>query len=91
MLNFLALGYISFLGPNFLGMMGLMLVLVRMCVTWPYYYFSGYLVVTPRHLVVTARYLVVNARYRSFLLIPTFSMKGRRFVPHSEYNFLEIY
>ena len=39
-------------------------------------------VVTARYLVVTGGYhllLVVTARYRSLLLIPTFSMNGKKY------------
>ena len=62
--------YISFLGPSFPGMRGLILVLMsNVC------YFAAILV----FLVVTARYCslpVVTARYRLLLLIPTYSING---------------
>ena len=74
--------HISFLGPNFPGVRGLILALMsNMC------YFAAiliFLLVTARYLVVAARYcslpgsycslLVVTARYRLLLLAPTFSM-----------------
>ena len=64
--------YISFLGPNFPGMRGLILVLMSNVCS---------LAVNLIFLVVTARYLLANTRYCSLLggycsllLIPTFSM-----------------
>ena len=69
--------YISFLGPNFPGMRGLILVLMSNV-----YYFAAilvFLVVTARYLAVTARYCslpVVTARYLLLLLIPTYSING---------------
>ena len=58
---------ISFLGPNFPGMSGLILVLVsNVC----------YLAVILIFLVGTWWLLLVTARYRSLLLVPTFSMNA---------------
>ena len=75
--NFRELEYISFLGQNFPGMRGLILVLMpNVCYLVEILIF---LVVTTGQLVVTSGYcslLVVTARYRSLLLIPTFSMNG---------------
>ena len=74
--------YISFLGPIFPGIRGLILILMsNVCyldVIWIF------LLVAARYLMVTACYCsllggycslpVVTARYRSLLLVPTFSM-----------------
>ena len=61
--------YISFLGPNFPGMRGLILVLMsNVC----------YLVVISNFMVVNARYLVITARYHSVLLVLTFSMNVKK-------------
>ena len=74
--------YISFLGPIFPGMRGLILILMsNVCyldVIWIFF------LVAARYLMVTACYCsllggycslpVVTARYRSLLLVPTFSM-----------------
>ena len=68
--------YISFLGPNFPGMRGLILVLMsNVCYL---VVISVFMVVTARYLVITALYLVVTARYHSILLVLTFSMNVKK-------------
>ena len=95
--------YISFLGPNFPGMRGLILALIsNVCyLAVILILFGDYLVVTARYLVVTACYLVVTggyysllvvtARYRSSLLVPTFSMNAILAIIISEIIWCNIY
>ena len=75
--NSIALEYILFLGINFPGMRGLILVLVlNACYLAVILIF---LVVTARYLVVTGgccSLLVVTVRYRLVLFVPTLSMNG---------------
>ena len=75
--------YISFLGPNFPGMRGLILVLMSNVgyLAVILIFFGGYLVVTALYLMVTTCYcslLMVTARHRSLLLVPTFSINDIR-------------
>ena len=75
----------SFLGANFPGMRGLILVLMSNVYYYNFDFLGGYLVVATRYLVVTAGYcllpgdccslLVVTARYRSLLLVSTMNDK----------------
>ena len=79
--NFIALGYIWFLGPTFYGMRGLILVLMSnvcyLAVILIFLVVSWWLpLVTWWLLLVTAHYLVVTAHYWSLLLVPTFSMNA---------------
>ena len=73
--------YISFLGPNFPGIRGMILALMStVCyLAITFIFFGGYL-------VVTARYLVVTACYRSTLLLSTFSMNARNFSMNARNN-----
>ena len=44
-------------------------------------FLGGYLVVTHSYLKVTSHYLVVTARYRSLLLVPSFTMDEKKYIP----------
>ena len=65
-------GNISFLGPNFPRMRGLILVFECVLLRHNFDFLLGYLVVTTRYLVVIASYcslLVVTSRYHLFPLL----------------------
>ena len=76
--NFIALEYISFLGPSFPGMRELILNLMSNVSYLAV--ILGFLVVTACYLLVTGCYLevlVVTAHYPSLLLVPTFSINEK--------------
>ena len=80
--------YISLLGPNFLGMRGLICINVKYVLLDRNCDFLGScLVVTTRYLMVITGYCslpgdycslqVVTARYRSLLLVPTYAIRNK--------------
>ena len=73
--NLIALEYISFLGPNFSGIRGLIVALMsNVCYLNVILIF---LIVTWWLLVVYCSLLVVTACYRSLQLVPNFSMNAK--------------
>ena len=80
--NFIALGYISILGPNFPGMRGLILVLMsNVCYLAVILIFlwllGGYCSLSSGYcwlLLITWWLLLVTGGYSSLLLVSTFSM-----------------